>query len=82
MDLMNLTDRPHAGEPRRFKLVRNEDVTGLSGLGTVLWGVQFPDGKVATRWNSRIAQTCVFDSLGDVMVVHGHNGKTVLEWVD
>lgn len=79
---MDLSARPHQGTPRRFVLKRIEDETGLSGTGVVAWGVEFPDGRTVTRWNSLIAQTCAWESITDVMAVHGHNGKTKLLWLD
>lgn len=78
----DLTSRPHEGQHKRFILRRDADVTGLSGTGVVAWGVLFPDGKVATRWNSAIAQTCAFDSIEDVEAIHGHQGKTRVVWLD
>lgn len=33
-----------------FELVRNNDVTGISGVGVVAEGVIFSDGTVALRW--------------------------------
>ena len=67
---------------RRFRLVRNIDETGVSGTGIVCEGVQFTDGNVATRWLNRIAQTCVWDSIEDMEAIHGHNGNTVVVWMD
>jgi hypothetical protein len=67
---------------RRFELLRDIDVSGVSGTGLVAWGVQFPDGKVATRWNGEIAQTCVWDCIEDVEAIHGHNGATRVKWLD
>lgn len=67
---------------RRFQLVRDVDVTGVSGTGVVAWGVQFPDGKVITRWKARIAQTCVWDCIEDIEAIHGHDGATRVEWID
>lgn len=69
-------------EPRLFKLVRDQDVSGISGTGLVAWGVQFPDGRVATRWNGVIAQTCAWDSIEHVERIHGHGGATRLVWLD
>lgn len=67
--------------PRPFRLVRTEDVTGLSGTGIVAWGCVFPDGKAVTRWCvSDVRQTCVWDSLSDIMAVHGHDGRTTIEF--
>jgi hypothetical protein len=70
--------------PRRFRLVRHEDPSGVSGLGIVANGVQFPDGNVAVRWccPDLPPSTAVWDSIEAVMAVHGHGGKTVLEWID
>lgn len=81
----SLDVRPVGSEPvrpRRFVLERSEDETGLSGTGTVAWGVLFPDGSAATRWNAPIAQTCVWASLEDVVHVHGHQGRTDIVFLD
>jgi hypothetical protein len=77
----------HLGEllPRRFVLDRSDDETGVSGTGIVAWGLEWPDGRVVTRWcsdQSEARQTCVWDSLADVEMVHGHNGRTKVRWVD
>lgn len=72
-------DRP----ARSGFLVRRDDVTGLSGVGRVAWIVQFPDGPCVVRWCvSEVRQTAVFASLNDVLAVHGHDGRTVVEWGD
>ena len=78
----DLNERPHDGYPRTFLLVRVEDGTGVSGPGVVAWGVEFPDGCCATRWNSKIAQTCAWESVEDVVAIHGHDGKTRIRWLD
>ncbi len=78
----DLTARKTVDLPRRFFLVRDEDETGISGTGLVAFGVVFPDGITITRWNSDIAQTCVWQSFEEVDAVHGHGGKTRIEWVD
>lgn len=68
--------------PRTFVLRRTVDVNGVSGLGDVAWGVEFPDGKIATRWAvTDVRQTCVWDSLADVLAIHGHDGATQIVWV-
>lgn len=80
--LVDLKARRTTRAPRRFRLVRHEDETGISGTGTVAWGVVFPDGVAVTRWNSEVAQTCVWQSMAEVEAVHGHGGKTEVEWID
>ena len=67
---------------RRFVLNRIEDVHSFSGTGRVAEGVRFSDGKVAIRWLTNIASTVIWDSVEDALTVHGHDGKTVLLWVD
>lgn len=42
----HVVGRPHPG-PRRFVLVRDEDVTGVSGTGVVATGVLFPPTQAA-----------------------------------
>lgn len=67
---------------RRFYLQRNVDVTGISGTGLVVHGVEFPDGTVVTKWNGRISQTCLWASIEDMVDIHGHDGLTSVVWID
>ena len=68
---------------RRFKLQRNEDATGVSGIGVVAEGVQFTDGKVAIRWvTGKHRSTVVWESIDAVEAIHGHGGMTQIMWVD
>jgi hypothetical protein len=69
-------------EMRRWELHRDTDVTGVSGEGTVVEGVQFSDGRCAYRWITPTATTSVADSIDDVVTIHGHDGATRLVWVD
>lgn len=66
----------------RFHLNRAEDVTGVSGTGTVAGGVIFPDGTVAMRWNTGVASTAIYASIADVVEIHGHEGATVVTLID
>lgn len=66
----------------RFWLIRDIDVTGVSGEGRVAEGVRFTDGSVALRWRGPYASTAVWDGIDDVLAVHGHNGSTRVEWID
>lgn len=77
---------------RRFNLVRTEDVSGLSGTGTVGEGCEFSDGTVVLRWRDAESEevrargvrptTVLFESLDSVLALHGHNGATTIEMVD
>lgn len=67
---------------RRFALQRTQDVTGVSGTGTVATGIEFPDGSVAIRWAGPTPSTVMWSSVDDAMRVHGHGGLTTIEWAD
>ena len=67
---------------RRFNLVRNEDETGISGTGNVAQGIQFDTGRCAMAWLTSVSSIAVYDSIEDIVFIHGHNGKTLVEWVD
>lgn len=70
--------------PRRFVMLRSQDVSGVSGTGPVAFGVMFHDGTVVTRWISvELGQsTCVWPSLTDVLAIHGHHGLTTVAFLD
>jgi len=70
---------------RRFELHRDEDPSGVSGLGVVAEGVAFSDGgPVALRWTSEWPTSVVFHDRGldSLDAVHGHNGRTRIVWLD
>lgn len=67
---------------RRFELHRREDVSGVSGTGVVAEGVEFKDGRVALRWFGEHRSTVLWDGIESVEVIHGHDGRTQIVWVD
>lgn len=67
---------------RRFVLVRDHDVSEISGEGVVVWGVQFPDGFCAYRWATAWRTTTIAESIEDVLAIHGHGGATRVVWLD
>lgn len=68
--------------PYRFRLVRHEDETGVSGTGLVADGAMFSDGHAVLRWRTKFKSTTVYASMQDVEAIHGHQGKTHVEWID
>lgn len=70
------------------RLVRDEDVTGISGTGIVAELVEFTDGTVVMRWlkagtarPDHVKPTTVLhDDVDSVLGLHGHNGATRIEW--
>lgn len=74
---------------RTFVLIRDVDVTGMSGTGPVADGVVFPDGTTVLRWRDVTgpnydrgvrATTVVHESPESVLALHGHGGVTRIEW--
>ena len=68
---------------RAFVLIRDTDVTGVSGTGIVAEGVEFSDGLVALHWTSDWPTSVVFHERGieSVEAIHGHNGSTRIEFL-
>lgn len=66
----------------RFILSRDEDVTGISGVGIVAEGVLFDDGSVALRWRPPTSSTIIHSCLENVRTVHCHGGATRIVWLD
>lgn len=71
-----------AVSPRSFQLIRHRDVSGVSGTGPVAEGTQFTDGSAALHWYGEHPSTAVWPSVADILAVHGHQGATVLRWLD
>lgn len=67
---------------RLFELVRDEDITGVSGVGAVAEGVEFTDGTVCLHWRNvanpeaQGTSHALWTSVADMMAVHGHHGAT------
>jgi len=80
-------------EMRRFRLLRHEDESGTSGIGYVAEGVVFSDGTVVLHWSNKDNENLSTTSDGlsikpgpdgvqDTIKVHGHGGRTQIEWID
>lgn len=58
---------------KRGVVERDEDVSGVTGVGKVSEFTIATDGRVVIFWPSGHGY---FDSLEEAIKVHGHNGKT------
>jgi hypothetical protein len=67
---------------KNFLLMRNEDETGTSGCGIVAVGIMFPSGQIEIEWTTVIRSHSSFHSIADLEALHGHNGKTVVQWLE
>lgn len=65
-----------------FILRRHEDPSGVSGTGVVCSGVEFEDGEVAVHWPGTTPSTVIWKDIRHVEQVHGHGGKTVVEYLE
>jgi hypothetical protein len=67
---------------RRFMLNREQDLTGVSGVGIVAQGVQFNNGWVALTWLTETTSVVFYPDIESVEKVHGHGGATRIVWLD
>jgi hypothetical protein len=58
-----------------FYLERDEDVSGVSGIGIVATGVVFPDGQCVLQWKNT-GSIAIYRDLDTLIEVHGHSGAT------
>lgn len=74
-------DRPKF---RRHLLVREEDVSGVSGTGVVCEVVEFSDGHAALHWiDSPYPWTTPCpEGVGAIEAIHGHGGKSRVVSID
>ncbi len=56
--------------PRFFKLIRHGDESGVSGIGHVLDGVVWHNGKVVVSWRTTFSSIAVYDSWEDFYAIH------------
>ena len=67
---------------RLFKLRRIVDASGVSGTGVIAEGVEFSHGEVVLSWLTTHRSIGVYPNVKEMVNIHGHEGKTVVEWVD
>ncbi|HEY9075153.1 MAG TPA: hypothetical protein VIO61_01325 [Anaerolineaceae bacterium] len=67
---------------RRFLLVRERDLTGVSGTGIVAEGAEFTNGLAVLRWLREPYAVGVFQSVTDLIAIHGHEGATHIHFLD
>jgi hypothetical protein len=69
-----------------FNLNRAVDASGVSGVGLIAEGVVFSGGQAVLHWVSErtvvgVSSLVIYDSMEDLVKVHGHNGNTTVEWL-
>jgi len=62
--------------------MRHEDVHGVSGTGDHIADVfEASDGTCVVRWLGKDGSTNVYAGVKNVTNVHGHGGKTEIQWL-
>jgi len=67
---------------RYFYLRRIEDESGTSGTGIVAEGVEFTNGQCVLHWLTQFSSIAIYPTIKELINIHGHNGKTVIEYYD
>lgn len=62
-----------------FHLVRTEDLSGISGTGVVAEGVEYECGKCVICWRGDHSSVNVYESLEEMLAIHGHEGRTTVK---
>lgn len=73
--------KPKSGM-RTFYLRRLEDETGTSGTGVVAEGVELTNGQVVLHWLTIYSSIAVYPTMKELINIHGHEGKTIVEYYD
>lgn len=69
-----------ASRTRTFKPVRQEDETGISGVGVVAEGIEFSNGMCALCWLTAMHSVAVYPNVRQLEAIHGHNGRTFVKF--
>jgi len=67
---------------KRFQLRRVVDATGVSGTGVVAEGIMFSNGACALHWLTQVSSIGYYNSIDDLIYIHGHEGATKVVWID
>ena len=67
---------------RKFYLNRLVDETGVSGTGRVTEGYELSSGVCVMKWLTETSSIAFYTNIDHVIAIHGHGGKTVVEWAD
>lgn len=55
---------------RMFKVIRNQDESGISGTGHVIDGVVFDDGTTVIKWLSDRSSIAIYKTFEDFKFLH------------
>lgn len=64
-----------------FNLVREQDNTGISGLGIVASGVEFDDGLCVLRWKGEYKTTVIHESIESIKKINCSHSKSTIVYL-
>ena len=67
---------------RRFVCIRNEDKSGVSGVGTIAEGMVMSSGTTVIQWLTGISSIAFYPSFEAMRSIHGHAGATKFRFLD
>lgn len=68
---------------RPFVLARHEDHSGISGVGIIAEGVAWTGGTASLHWMTEWEAFVHWPGgVEEILAVHGHNGSTVVRFLD
>lgn len=79
---------PISTAPTVYEVWRWRDFSNVSGEGLIAYLTAYPSGKVTLAWcASDVNSVGVYDSIDEVLKIHGHGGTTELvrifpDWSD
>lgn len=63
--------------------MRHHDITGKSGVGIIGEGVAWTGGPAFLHWVTEYESFVHWPGgIAAILAVHGHEGKTVVRWLD
>jgi hypothetical protein len=68
---------------KTFRLIRDEDVSGVSGTGVVAVGAEFPTGRCIIEWlpgRFDVRSLNIYQNAGEIEQINGHDGATRIVW--
>ena len=66
---------------KNFHLNRTVDDSGISGTGIIAEGSVLSNGKCIVSWLSRTSSVEIWNSVEDMMKIHGHGDHTQIKFI-
>ena len=65
----------------RFTLVRDLDITGVTGTGEVAYGVRFPNGSCVLCWE-KYGTHSIYKNIDQLIEIHCYRNNAIIHWVE